>query len=426
MIWIFIGTFLISLILSVPLCFVIGFSSLLFLYLNNFPLLVVAQRLFSGLDSFPLLAVPFFILAGSLMNTGGITRRLVNFAHILVGHIKGGLAHTNIVVSMLFAGITGSAVADTSAIGGILIPAMVKKGYDNDFSAAVTASSSVIGPIIPPSILMVIYGVTTGLSIGGLFMAGFIPGILLGLSLMLVSYIYAVKRNYPYRDKIVGLKEFLSGLKDAFIALMAPVIVIGGILSGIFTPTEASVIAVIYAFIVSKFIYKELAFSDIPEILFKTAITTGTVLIIIGTASIMGWVISVQQIDELIVQFFMNIAGNKYILLLLINILLLFVGTFLEAGAAIIILAPVLAPLAIQMGVHPLHFGIIMVLNLVLGLITPPLGICLFVACSISKIKLWTISKAIFPFLLAEIFVLFIVTYFPVISMFIPKLFGYY
>jgi len=426
MIWIFIGTFLLSLVLSVPLSFVIGFSLLLFLYLNEFPLLIVTQRLFSGLDSFPLLAVPFFVLAGALMNTGGITRRLVNFAHILVGHIKGGLAHTNIVVSMLFAGITGSAVADTSAIGGILIPAMVKKGYDNDFSAAVTASSSVIGPIIPPSILMVIYGVTTGLSIGVLFMSGFIPCVCLGLSLMIVSYIYAVKRDYPYRENMVGLKEFLTGLKDAFIALMAPVIVIGGILGGVFTPTEASVIAVIYAFIVSKFIYRELKFFDIPEILFKTAITTGTVLIIIGTASIMGWVISVEQIDELIVEFFMNIAGNKYVLLFLINILLLFVGTFLEAGAAIIILAPVLAPLAVQMGVHPLHFAIIMVLNLVLGLITPPLGICLFVACGITKIKLWTISKAIFPFLLAEIFVLFVVTYFPVISMFLPKLFGYY
>ncbi len=424
MIWL-LPVFLLSMVVGTPLSFVIGLTALIAFLIGDYPLLMLVQRFFSGLDSFSLMAVPFFILAGNLMNTGGITQKLVDFAHSLVGHIRGGLAHTNIVVSMFFAGITGSAVADTSAIGSILIPAMIKKGYGKGFSAAVTASSSTIGPIIPPSILMVIYGITTGVSIGGLFLAGLIPGILIGLALMIVAYFISVKRNYPQRESMVSLREFLHGFKDAIIPLIAPLIIMGGILIGVFTATEASVIAVAYAFIVSFFVYDELSWSDLPKILLDSAITTGSILLIIGTANILGWIISVEQIDQVIAQLLTSFTGNKYLFLLFINILFLFLGTFMEAGATIIILTPVLAPIAVQLGIDPLHFGFVTVLNLVIGLTTPPLGLCLFVACGIAKIKLKELAIAIYPFILAEIAVLMLVTYFPVFTTLIPRLMGF-
>lgn len=424
MIWL-LPVFLLSMVVGTPLSFVIGLTALIAFLIGDYPLLMLVQRFFSGLDSFSLMAVPFFILAGNLMNTGGITQKLVDFAHSLVGHIRGGLAHTNIVVSMFFAGITGSAVADTSAIGSILIPAMIKKGYGKGFSAAVTASSSTIGPIIPPSILMVIYGITTGVSIGGLFLAGLIPGILIGLALMVVAYFISVKRNYPQRERMVSLREFLRDFKNAIIPLIAPLIIMGGILIGVFTPTEASVIAVAYAFIVSFFVYDELSWSDLPKILLDSAITTGSILLIIGTANILGWIISVEQIDQLIAQVLTSFTGNKYLFLLFINILFLFLGTFMEAGATIIILTPVLAPIAVQLGIDPLHFGFVTVLNLVIGLTTPPLGLCLFVACGIAKIKLKELAIAIYPFILAEIAVLMLVTYFPVFTTWVPRLMGF-
>lgn len=424
MIWL-LPVFLLSMVVGTPLSFVIGLTALIAFLIGDYPLLMLVQRFFSGLDSFSLMAVPFFILAGNLMNTGGITQKLVDFAHSLVGHIRGGLAHTNIVVSMFFAGITGSAVADTSAIGSILIPAMIKKGYGKGFSAAVTASSSTIGPIIPPSILMVIYGITTGVSIGGLFLAGLIPGILIGLALMVVAYFISVKRNYPQRESMVSLREFLRDLKNAIIPLIAPLIIMGGILIGVFTATEASVIAVAYAFIVSFFVYDELSWSDLPKILLDSAITTGSILLIIGTANILGWIISVEQIDQVIAQVLTSFTGNKYLFLLFINILFLFLGTFMEAGATIIILTPVLAPIAVQLGIDPLHFGFVTVLNLVIGLTTPPLGLCLFVACGIAKIKLKELAIAIYPFILAEIAVLMLVTYFPVFTTWVPSLMGF-
>ncbi|MCG8513585.1 MAG: TRAP transporter large permease [Halanaerobiales bacterium] len=424
MIWL-LPVFLLSMVVGTPLSFVIGLTALIAFLIGDYPLLMLVQRFFSGLDSFSLMAVPFFILAGNLMNTGGITQKLVDFAHSLVGHIRGGLAHTNIVVSMFFAGITGSAVADTSAIGSILIPAMIKKGYGKGFSAAVTASSSTIGPIIPPSILMVIYGITTGVSIGGLFLAGLIPGILIGLALMVVAYFISVKRDYPQRESMVSLREFLRDFKNAIIPLIAPLIIMGGILIGVFTATEASVIAVAYAFIVSFFVYDELSWSDLPKILLDSAITTGSILLIIGTANILGWIISVEQIDQVIAQVLTSFTGNKYLFLLFINILFLFLGTFMEAGATIIILTPVLAPIAVQLGIDPLHFGFVTVLNLVIGLTTPPLGLCLFVACGIAKIKLKELAIAIYPFILAEIAVLMLVTYFPVFTTWVPSLMGF-
>ena len=416
--------FFICMVLGVPIAFCLGITAAFSLISLDMPLRVVAQRIFTGIDSFPLMAVPFFVLAGDLMNQGGTTLRLVRFSNALVGWIRGGLAHTNIVASMFLAGISGSAVADASAIGGILIPGMTKEGYDVDFSAAVTASASTMGPIIPPSILMVIYGVTTGVSIGALFAAGFIPGVLIGFSLMAVAYVISRRRNYPKLARM-SFPEFIIAFRKAIFALLAPVIILGGILLGIFTPTEAAAVAVAYAFFVGVFVFRELRLADIPKILVQSGITTSVLLLVIGTANVLSWVLSAEQIPQKIAETMLGISKDPYFILLLINLFLLVVGMFMEGGAAIIILAPVLAQVAQAVGLHPLHFGFVMVLNLVIGLLTPPLGVCLFVACSIARISLVELVRAIFPFLMVEIGVLFLVSYFPVVVMWIPKLLGY-
>jgi tripartite ATP-independent transporter DctM subunit len=416
--------FLACMVLGIPIAFCLGITAAVSLVMLDLPLGVVAQRIFTGIDSFPLMAVPFFVLAGDLMNYGGTTMRLVRFSNALVGWVRGGLAHTNIVASMFLAGISGSAVADASAIGGILIPGMVKEGYDVDFSAAVTASASTMGPIIPPSILMVIYGVTTGVSIGALFAAGFIPGVLIGFSLMAVAYVIARKRNYP-KLAMMSLPEFVIAFRKAIFALLAPVIILGGILAGVFTPTEAAAVAVAYAFFVGIFVFRELRMADMPRILVQSGVTTSVLLLVIGTANVLAWVLSAEQIPQRIAQTMLGISRDPYFILLLLNLFLLVVGMFMEGGAAIIILAPVLAQVAQSVGLHPLHFGFVMVLNLVIGLLTPPLGVCLFVACSIARISLAELVKAILPFLLVEIGVLFLVSYFPMVALWIPKLLGY-
>ncbi len=418
--------FIITLLLGLPIAFSLGLTSLAVAVMRDYNLLQWTQRFFSGLDSFTLLAVPFFILAGNMMNTGGITRRLINFAQYIVGRFRGGLAQTNILVSMLFAGISGAAVADTSAIGSILIPSMVEEGYDSDFSAAITVASSSAGPIIPPSILMVLYGVATGTSIGALFLAGMVPGILLGVSLMIVTYLFARKRNYPRLEIDFTFREFISKFKDVIIPLMAPVIIIGGIVSGVFTPTEAASIAVFYAFIVTFFVYKEIQLADLPEIFLSSGILTGVILIVIGFADTLAWIISMERLGVIITGNIQAFTDNTLLFLLIINIFLLFIGTFMEAGAAIIVLAPILAPVALQYGVHPLHFGFVMVLNLTIALSTPPIGICLFVGSKISGVNLKDLTYAIAPFLLVLIVILLVVTYIPVISMWVPELFGYY
>ncbi len=416
--------FFVCMVLGVPIAFCLGITAAFSLISLDMPLRVVAQRIFTGMDSFPLMAVPFFVLAGDLMNYGGTTIRLVHFSNALVGWIRGGLAHTNIVASMFLAGISGSAVADASAIGGILIPGMTKEGYDVEFSAAVTASASTMGPIIPPSILMVIYGVTTGVSIGALFAAGFIPGVLIGVSLMAVAYFIARKRNYP-KLPMISLSGFVIALKKAIFALVAPVIILGGILLGVFTPTEAAAVAVAYAFFVGVFVFRELRLANIPGILVQSGITTSVLLLVIGTANVLAWVLSAEQIPQKIAEAMLGISSDPNWILLLINLFLLVVGMFMESGAAIIILAPVLAQVAQTVGLNPLHFGFVMVLNLVIGLLTPPLGVCLFVACSIARIPLTALVKAIFPFLMVEVVVLFLVSYFPWLALWIPKMLGY-
>ncbi len=416
-----------TLVIGVPIAFCLGIASLSALLLLDNPvfLKIIPQMIFQGVSMFSLMAIPFFILAGEIMNKARITQTLIGFANVLVGHIKGGLAHVNIVSSIFFAGITGAAVADTAALGTILIPGMKKEGYDEDFSAAVTISSSIIGPIIPPSIVMVIYGVTMKVSVAALFASGFIPGILIGVTLMVVAYFISRNRGYG-GQKRATFREILSKLREGLIALLIPIIILGGILSGIFTPTEAAAVAVAYGIIAGMFIFKTLKLSDFPTMLKRTAITSSVVLLIIGCAKIMGWVLAYHRMPELIANTFLSITDNPYLILFLINLLLLAVGMFLEISAAIVLLAPILAPIAISMGIHPLHFAIVMLVNLNIGLITPPLGQCIFTVCSITNLKMEQVVKATMPFLVAEIGILFLITYFPSITAFVPKMMGYY
>jgi tripartite ATP-independent transporter DctM subunit len=387
--------------------------------------MVIAQRMFTGIDVFPFMAIPFFVLAGELMNKSGITTRLVKFSDLFVGHITGGLSHINIVASMFFAGITGSAVADTSAIGSMLIPAMKEKGFDMDFSAAVTAASSVVGPVIPPSIPMVIFALLSGQSVAALFIAGMLPGILLGLSLLVVSYIISVKKNYPKRENKISIKDFIISCFHAIVPLMMPLIILGGILSGIFTATEASAVAVVYSLIIGFIVYRSLKIGDLYKIFVDTAKTTGVVFLVIASANIFNWLLSTEQVPQLMAGFFKDHITSPFMFLLVLNVLLLFLGTFMEGTAAMIITVPIFLPIAVAYGVNPVMFGIIIILNLMIGLITPPVGLCLYVACGIAKISLEKISIAVIPFLIAEIATLLVVTYWPFLTMWLPKLLGY-
>jgi C4-dicarboxylate transporter DctM subunit len=418
-------SFFFFLIIGVPVAFVLGLTPLVALIAQGeTPLVLVAQRIFTGMDSPVLMAVPFFILAGNIMGAGGMTQRLVTFCNVLVGPLRGGLAYINVAISMLFAGITGAAVADTSAVGSILIPAMKKEGYDSDFSAAVTATSSTIGPVIPPSIPFIIYGVLGEVSIASLFLAGFVPGILLGLFQMVVIWFYAQKRQYPKRIRPSFRKAIRVSL-DAFLVLLMPIIILGGILSGIFTPTESACIAVFYALFIGLFVYQDIHLRDLPRILIRTGATSSLVMLVIGTASIFSWLLASEEIPHLFTDAILALTHNKILILLLMNILLLIIGTFMETTASLIILTPVLLPLMLKIGVDPLHFGVILVLNLVIGLTTPPVGVCLFVACALGQTTLERLSRAILPFLLASIAVLIICTYWEGLIMAIPKFFGY-
>jgi len=416
-------SFILLIFLGVPVAFGLGISSLIYLVINDIPLIIAAQKMYAGIDSFVLVCIPGFILAGNLMNTGGITKRIISFSNALVGFIRGGLALANVAASMLFAGISGTALADTASIGAILIPAMKDEGYDVDFSAAVTASSSTIGPIIPPSLPMIIVGTLTGLSVGKLFLAGAIPGVLLGFGLMGLSYVMSVKRQYPKGER----KPFgyiWKTFKGAFWSIMMTAIILFGILGGVFTPTEASIIAVVYAVIVGKFIYKELKFKDMPRVIIESMRMTAAIMILVGFANLFAWIMASEQIPQLIARAILSISENSVIVIILINILLLFVGTFMETIAALVILMPVLLPVAIKVGMDPIQFGVMAVLNLMIGLTTPPVGVCLFVASSIGKLSIVQITKAILPFLIVSLIVLMLVSFVPSISLFLPSLLG--
>jgi C4-dicarboxylate transporter DctM subunit len=414
--------FILLLLIGVPIAFALGLSSFVYLIFSDLPLIVIPQKMYAGIDVFVLLAIPGFILAGNLMNASGITGRIINFCNAILGHVRGGLGLANVGASMLFGGISGTAIADTASIGAVMIPAMEKEGYDKEFSCAVTASSSTLGPIIPPSLPMIIAATLTGLSVGKLFVAGIIPGILLGVGLMGITYVISAKRNYP-KKKRVSTIQMAKSFYQAFWAIMMTVLILFGIIGGVFTPTEASIAAVVYAMVIGLFVYRELKLTMIPRIILESAKTTASLMVLVGFANLFAWIMTVEEIPQMIANGLLGITENKFMILFLINLLLLFVGAFMETIAALLILFPVLLGVAMHVGVDPIQFAIIMVVNLVIGLTTPPVGICLFVASSIGKISLEKISRAGLPFLLISLLVLFLVTYVPEISLYLPGLF---
>ncbi len=423
----FLPVFLLFLMIGLPVFFGLLAAPGILLWLSgqSRDLALLYRNVYNGMDSFPLMAIPFFMLAGVLMNRGGITTRLVEFSQAIMGHFRGGLAHVNILSSMLFAGLSGSAVADTSAIGSMLIPAMVKNGYTRKFSAAITAASSVIGPIIPPSGIMIIYSYVMGESVAALFLAGIIPGILVGLGLMLMTWVMAQRYDFPVATKRSTWSERGNASMKAFFPLLTPVIILGGILGGVFTPTEASAVAVAYSLVISLFVLKSMGIRDLPKVLTEAAMTSSVVLLLVGAAMAFKTVVSLSHAPEILAEWILTLSENPLILLFLINLLLFLVGMFLDAGPAIIILAPILGPIFINLGVHPVHFAIIMSVNLTVGLATPPMGLVLFVASSVSGERIESISKAILPFLAVEVVVIFMITYIPAVSLAIPRYFGF-
>ncbi|MEX0348409.1 MAG: TRAP transporter large permease [Paracoccaceae bacterium] len=488
LIW-FLPAFLFFLLIGLPVFFGLLAAPGLLLWLNGQEkdITLLYRNVYNGMDSFPLMAIPFFMLAGEMMNRGGITVRLVEFSQALMGHLRGGLAQVNILSSILFAGLSGSAVADTSALGSMLIPAMEKEGYSRKFAAAITAASSVIGPIIPPSGIMIIYAYVMGESVAALFLAGIVPGILVGVGLMVMVRLMADRYELPPAQRVVltgtqlgktewwvsfllvrlnvglllwafmpvgaeasaavqwglligalviahflfiGLRRVVSHdfrmvCKRAMVPLQTPILILGGILAGVFTPTEAAAVAVAYAVFVGFFILRSLSLRDMPQILANAGITSAVVLLLVGAAMAFKTVVSLSHAPETLAGFILNLSENPLILLFLINLLLFIVGMFLDAGPAIIILGPILGPIFTDLGVDPIHFAIIMSVNLTVGLATPPMGLVLFVAAAVSKERVETIAKAILPFLAVEILVIFLITYVPAISMTIPRLTGF-
>ena len=413
--------FLVLLLIGVPIAFSLGLSSLFYLFTNNIPLTVISQKFYSGMDSFTLLCIPGFMLAGALMNGGGITRRILNFCNSFLGHFRGSLALVNIVASMVFAGISGTAIADVCSLGSMLIPAMVDDGYDDDFSVAVTAASSVVGPIIPPSVPMVIAGSCVSISVGKMFQAGIIPGILLGMALCIPTYIISVKRNYPRHDR-AGWKVRLETTTEAICAMLMPVILLGGILSGVFTPTEASIVTCVYALVVGVFVYKEIQITDVPRIVWENIRACASIIVLIGLANVFAYILTAERIPQMVANSILSITDNRIVVILLINVVLLFVGMFMESLAAILITFPVLLPVATAVGMEPVHFALMAILNLMLGLTTPPVGMCVCTGAQIGKISAFKAFKATIPFLATSLIVLMLVSFIPQLTLWIPSI----
>lgn len=420
MIVLFIGLFCAFLFLGMPIAFCLVASSLGFVLGDGLSVRIIVEKFLSGPDSFTLLAVPFFILAANIMNTGGVTERIFDFANKMVGHIRGGLGHVNIFASVIFAGMSGAAVADAGGLGQIELKAMRKAGFDDDFSLAVTGASSTIGPVIPPSIPAVVFSVTAGVSVGRLFIAGIVPGLLMALALAVVVYVTAKKRNYPVEPK-TNIREKLVAFRRAFFSLMTPVIIIGGILSGKFTPTEAAIIATVYALVLSLF-YKTLKLSDLKRILLETAIATTGTLLIIASAAVFGWVLSYERIPQMLSSSFLSVFHDKTISLLMIMVVLLVLGCFMETIAAITIITPVLMPIIKSFGIDPIHFGVLLILNLMIGLLTPPVGLVLYTLSNVTGVPFYRIAKATTPYLVILLVVLVILCFVPQLALFLPNL----
>ena len=418
------GGLAVFLILNVPVGIAIGLSSLLAIsFTKGLSLGYVPQALFTGCDSFPIMAIPLFILAGELMGAGGVSKRILSVCNVFFGKITGGLAIVTVVVCMFFAAVSGSGPATVAAVGSMVVPTMLEKGYSKSFTLALIACAGSIGVIIPPSIPMVIYGVSTSTSISNLFLAGFMPGFLIGIALIIYCYFYAKKQGWKGDERVYTTKEKLEAIWDAKWALINPIIILGGIYAGIFTPTEAAAVAAVYAFVCGVFIHKELDFKNLFATVGNACSTTATTMVILGCATAFTKILTIQQIPNMITNAIINATDNAFLILMLINILLLIVGCFMDTTPAIMVLAPILLPVATSIGLNPVHFGIIMVVNLAIGFITPPLGINLFVASRVGASPLETVTKGIVPFILVMIACLLLITYIAPISMFLPNLF---
>ena len=419
-------SFIILLVIGVPIAFSIGISAILTMLvgIEAIPAFTtIAQRMATSLDSFPLLAIPFFVFAGQLMNSGGIAKRLINLAKVMVGWIPGGLAFVNIIANMLFGAISGSAAASASAIGGFMSPVMEKEGYPRPFSAAVNITSATTGLIIPPSNILIVYSLASGgVSIAALFIAGYVPGILVGLSLMLVAGYYARRMDVTVTEKVT-IKEGIFRFFDAIPSLFMLVIVIGGIVAGYFTATEASGIAVVYTLVLA-IIYREVKLKDLPKIILDTVEIVAIVLLLVAASMALSWVMSFQDIPQSMSQAMLSISDNKFVILLIINIVLLFVGIFMDMTPAVLIFTPIFLPAVVALGIHPIHFGIIMVMNLSVGLCTPPVGSLLFIGCSVGKVSIGKVIKPMLPFWIVMVITLLLVTYLPQLSLWLPGLFN--
>ncbi len=420
---VFLTTFVGLLCLSAPITVALGGCSLVYaLVSSSMPVTTLIQTIFGGLATFPLLAIPLFMLAGNLMNEGGITQDLVRFARLLLGHVRGGLGHATILACAIFAAISGAAVATAVAIGMVMIPAMKKAGYEEDVAAALTCTAACMGPIIPPSIPFIIYGVTANVSIGALFIGGVFPGLLLGAALMVYMYFLAIRRKYPL-DAKAPLKDVLIAAGKAVPALFMPVLILGGILTGMFTPTEAAGVACVYSTFVGVVVYRKLNFRNLPDVLLKAGLESGMVMMLIAMSEPFAWIVAVDQIPQLLIDWISALTTSPWLILLFINIFLLLLGIPMETAPALVIVTPVLAPIAAHLGIDPVHMGIVICLNLVLGLITPPVGAVLFSICGVTGMSLDRLSRAIWPPFLVSLAVLAVVTYVPWLSTYLPRLF---
>jgi len=422
-----VAAFATLLLLGVPVAFAIGIGTVITMLLGmaaDPALTTVAQQMATGLDSFALLAIPFFILAGQLMNRGGIARRLIDFAKAVLGMLPGGLAYVHILASMLFGAISGSAVAAASAIGGVVGPRMVREGYDRDFAAAVNISSATTGLVIPPSNILIVYSLASGgVSIAALFLAGYLPGMLVGLSLMLVAGVYSARKRYPVEGTL-DIRLVVTTFSAALPSLLLLVVVIGGIVAGIFTATEAAAVAVLYSGVLA-FLYREITVRDLPKILLATVATTAIVMLLIGTSSAMSWLLSYENIPQNVSAALLALTDDTVVILLIINLMLLAVGTFMDMTPAVLIFTPIFLPVVTELGMDPTHFGIVMVLNLCIGLCTPPVGSVLFVGCGVAGTGITSVIRPLLPMYAAMVLTLVVVTYFPWLSLWLPKVFGY-
>jgi tripartite ATP-independent transporter DctM subunit len=412
---------------GMPIAFAIGISGTIAILMEGYSLKLVVLQIISGSLSYTFSAIPLFIIAGDIMLEGKLTQYLVDFAEIFVGKIRGGLGHINILASIFFAGITGSATADTVALGSIEIPMMVKGGYDREYSTAITIASSVIGPIIPPSLTFIIYSIAVGgISIAGMFLAGLIPGLAMAIALMVANFYISKKRNYPIREYTLTWTVFWSTIKNAIIVLVMPVLIMVGIISGLYTPTEAAAVACLYAFLVSVFIFKSFKLSKLPQLLMNSAKMSAILLFILGVSNIFVWVIAMERVPSLIAEFLISITQSKYVFLIIFNLLFFVVGALIDTFPAIIIFAPIFAPIAVEYyQIDPIHFGIIFCLNLLVGLNTPPIGTGLFIGASVGKVSINKLVREVSPFVLAQIIVVLIVTYTPPLVVWLPRMFGF-